>query len=138
MIRRPTRSTRTDTLFPYTTLFRSNNPDPTKTVGWGDQSWEEMFYVAIRYRWIDETSAHPVNYDEALNKQRMFTMMDDNIDGKLQKSELKGRLGSMIGGYFAAIDKNGDGELDKTEMAAAQSMMQGQRRRAPAATAAAG
>src|SRR3546814_14767092 len=24
MIRRPTRSTRTDTLFPYTTLFRSN------------------------------------------------------------------------------------------------------------------
>src|SRR3546814_20224527 len=25
MIRRPTRSTRTDTLFPYTTLFRSSN-----------------------------------------------------------------------------------------------------------------
>src|SRR3546814_6207290 len=29
MIRRPPRSTRTDTLFPYTTLFRSL-PDPTK------------------------------------------------------------------------------------------------------------
>src|SRR3546814_17018691 len=28
MIRRPTRSTRTDTLFPYTTLFRST-PHPT-------------------------------------------------------------------------------------------------------------
>src|SRR3546814_5130985 len=27
MIRRPPRSTRTDTLFPYTTLFRSRNPD---------------------------------------------------------------------------------------------------------------
>src|SRR3546814_16373835 len=26
MIRRPPRSTRTDTLFPYTTLFRSNRP----------------------------------------------------------------------------------------------------------------
>src|SRR3546814_1759561 len=26
MIRRPPRSTRTDTLFPYTTLFRSKNP----------------------------------------------------------------------------------------------------------------
>src|SRR3546814_2558960 len=26
MIRRPPRSTRTDTLFPYTTLFRSNQP----------------------------------------------------------------------------------------------------------------
>src|SRR3546814_6920320 len=27
MIRRPPRSTRTDTLFPYTTLFRSTGPD---------------------------------------------------------------------------------------------------------------
>src|SRR3546814_11156661 len=27
MIRRPPRSTRTDTLFPYTTLFRSAHPD---------------------------------------------------------------------------------------------------------------
>src|SRR3546814_17565981 len=29
MIRRPPRSTRTDTLFPYTTLFRSNGARPT-------------------------------------------------------------------------------------------------------------
>src|SRR3546814_4734435 len=28
MIRRPPRSTRTDTLFPYTTLFRSESEDP--------------------------------------------------------------------------------------------------------------
>src|SRR3546814_11640152 len=28
MIRRPPRSTRTDTLFPYTTLFRSHRPAP--------------------------------------------------------------------------------------------------------------
>src|SRR3546814_5677539 len=28
MIRRPPRSTRTDTLFPYTTLFRSGRPHP--------------------------------------------------------------------------------------------------------------
>src|SRR3546814_3615116 len=28
MIRRPPRSTRTDTLFPYTTLFRSWEPEP--------------------------------------------------------------------------------------------------------------
>src|SRR3546814_17609294 len=34
MIRRPPRSTRTDTLFPYTTLFRS--PEPAQ--GGGDQS----------------------------------------------------------------------------------------------------
>src|SRR3546814_1110857 len=31
MIRRPPRSTRTDTLFPYTTLFRSPEPDRPQT-----------------------------------------------------------------------------------------------------------
>src|SRR3546814_20506458 len=30
MIRRPPRSTRTDTLFPYTTLFRSVSPGPPR------------------------------------------------------------------------------------------------------------
>src|SRR3546814_6773432 len=33
MIRRPTRSTRTDTLFPYTTLFRSLVRDPSAKAG---------------------------------------------------------------------------------------------------------
>src|SRR3546814_19116915 len=32
MIRRPPRSTRTDTLFPYTTLFRSSRPRPDPEV----------------------------------------------------------------------------------------------------------
>src|SRR3546814_14723000 len=32
MIRRPPRSTRTDTLFPYTTLFRSMDEGPTWTI----------------------------------------------------------------------------------------------------------
>src|SRR3546814_3968712 len=41
MIRRPPRSTRTDTLFPYTTLFRSipfGAPNGNGT-GWTHQSW---------------------------------------------------------------------------------------------------
>src|SRR6056297_1947224 len=33
MIRRPPRSTRTDTLFPYTTLFRSRRPRPRRAGG---------------------------------------------------------------------------------------------------------
>src|SRR3546814_9497672 len=35
MIRRPPRSTRTDTLFPYTTLFRSRRPGPGRRVADG-------------------------------------------------------------------------------------------------------
>src|SRR3546814_13288212 len=34
MIRQPPRSTRTDTLFPYTTLFRSARFDPRETDAW--------------------------------------------------------------------------------------------------------
>src|SRR3546814_3877752 len=39
MIRRPPRSTRTDTLFPYTTLFRS---PPRKRKHMGSLGWGEM------------------------------------------------------------------------------------------------
>src|SRR3546814_7352276 len=41
MLRRPPRSTRTDTLFPYTTLFRSDAPiDPEATGAFG-VSWRD-------------------------------------------------------------------------------------------------
>src|SRR4029079_11858509 len=52
------------------------NPDPKRTVPWGDQSFDEMLYTALRYRWVDETSSKPVNYDQALNASRMFGMLD--------------------------------------------------------------
>ncbi|HZZ67544.1 MAG TPA: hypothetical protein VFE18_05170, partial [Phenylobacterium sp.] len=121
------------------------NPDPNKTVVWGDQSWEEMFYMAVRYRWLDETSTKLVSYDQELDKDRMLGMLDSNIDGKIEKAELRGRMGEMIGKYFDQLDTNHDGALDKTELAAMQKMMGAQRRRqadaakpaAPAAPAAA-
>ncbi|MDB5442138.1 MAG: hypothetical protein JWP73_514 [Phenylobacterium sp.] len=120
-----------------------NNPDSTKTIVWGDQSWEEMLYTAVRYRWVDETSDHMLPaYDEELNKDRMFGMLDDNLDGKIQKAELKGQMGDMLLKYFDVLDKNHDGALDHAEMLEAQKMMGPMRRRqqaqehpaAPAAT----
>src|SRR3546814_11913659 len=58
MIRRPPRSTRTDTLFPYTTLFRSASPAgrsaPPCPRGWGpsgrscDASLQESFSFGAR------------------------------------------------------------------------------------------
>src|SRR3546814_13484720 len=41
IIRRPTRSTRTDTLFPYTTLFRYSQPSPEKASGNGNGDEED-------------------------------------------------------------------------------------------------
>jgi len=99
-----------------------SNPDPSKQVVWGDQSWEEMFYTALRYRWTDETSKHLVNYDEALNSDRVMVMLDSNIDGKISKAELKGQIGEQIAKYWDVLDKNHDGFIDKDELAAMQKM----------------
>ena len=34
-----------------------NNPDPTKTVGWGDQTFNEMFFASYRYTYPDAKPA---------------------------------------------------------------------------------
>jgi mono/diheme cytochrome c family protein len=91
------------------------NPDPSATVVWGDQSFEEMFFTKIRYRWVDETSANQTNYQKLINETRMFGMLDDNVDGKLQKTELRGPLEAQSA-RFDSFDANKDGGLDKTEI----------------------
>src|SRR3546814_6192885 len=57
MIRRPPRATRTDTLFPYTTLFRSSSPQIAETVPHGLKkylgrvgylSWAALQYAKFR------------------------------------------------------------------------------------------
>ena len=92
------------------------NPDPSKEVVWGDQSFEEMFYTQLRYRWIGETAAKQTNYDDDLLKTRLIGMMDVDFDGKIQKSELRGPLGDAIRPYFAQLDLNKDGGLDAKEL----------------------
>jgi hypothetical protein len=108
------------------------NPDPNKEIVWGDQSFEEMFYTSLRYRWADESVAHPTKYDDELNKTRLIGMLDDNLDDKVQMSELRGRFKDMIGNpmAFGMVDKNKDGGIDMDEFNAAMSMM---RKPAPAA-----
>jgi hypothetical protein len=113
-----------------------SNPDPKINVTWGEQSFQEMLFTSLSYRWADETAQHRVNFDGEMNANRLMGMMDDNIDGKIEKAELKGRIGEQLLKYFDVLDKNHDGALDKSELAAAQSMMGG-RRSAAAAPAAA-
>src|SRR3546814_11109633 len=48
MIRRPPRSTRTDTLFPYTTLFRSGDPSPILARGGTAMSGGYVYILANR------------------------------------------------------------------------------------------
>jgi hypothetical protein len=106
-----------------------HNPDPKIEVTWGEQSWQEMLFTSVRYRWVDETAKHRVNYEAEINENRLMGMLDDNLDGKIQKAELKGRMGEMLGKYFDVLDKDHDGSLDKAELAEAQKMMGGMRGR---------
>src|SRR3546814_3787421 len=56
MIRRPQRSTRTDTLFPYTTLFRSHPPDAVDVAVLAQRKAGRDFQVAA----LEDHHAGPV------------------------------------------------------------------------------
>ena len=102
-----------------------SNPNPNKEVVWGDQSFEEMFFTQLRYRWVDETAAKQTNYDEDMMKTRLIGMMDRNLDGKIQKSELVGDVGDAIRPFFEKADANHDGGIDAKEFEPIMKMMGG-------------
>ncbi len=95
------------------------NPDAKRTVPWGEQSFDEMLYTALSYRWMDETVEKPTDNDKALLASRTLGMFDDNLDNKIELAELKGATGALLKLRFTMLDRNGDGALDATELAAA-------------------
>jgi hypothetical protein len=105
------------------------NPDPTKTVVWGDQSWEEMHYTSIYYQWSDETVAKPADATPEMRNWRLMGMLDANLDEKVQRSEVRGLVANMIGSRFDQLDANKDGVLDMSELKAMTAMMPGARNR---------
>lgn len=113
------------------------NPNPAETVVWGDQSFEEMFYTSLRYRWADETAKDQKNYDQLLQQTRLLGMLDDNLDEKVQMAELRGVFKERIGNplAFAMVDKNRDGGIDQAEFEAVTSQMRRPGAGAPSAAA---
>src|SRR3546814_10818521 len=79
MIRRPPRSTRTDTLFPYTTLFRSRSPD---------------FQCRKAGKGKDDGDDPETDYDGGLRPAKLFEMMVDRrhpeypLSGSLEEADL--------------------------------------------------
>jgi AhpC/TSA family len=102
------------------------NPDPTITVKWGEQSWEEMQYTAFGFGWNDETVANPKpEHMTALNASRSIGIMDANVDGKVARTEVRGRMGQMVTANFDKLDANKDGFLNEAELAAVTRMING-------------
>ena len=95
------------------------NPDPSLRITWGEQSHEEMLYTAIQYRWKDETAAEQrPEFERELGAMRMFGMLDDDLDGAIQRSELRGRPGRRLAQNFAALDTDSNDELSRDEYVA--------------------
>ncbi|MEQ1781452.1 MAG: hypothetical protein ABMA14_08835 [Hyphomonadaceae bacterium] len=117
-------------------LYFDNTKERTNAdseVVWGDQSFEEMLFTAIQFRWKDETAKAPRDDLQAiLDQSIMLTMADDNRDGKLQEAELriKGSEEEGVAGLhkafkanFAAIDADKDGGLSMQELGVALKQM---------------
>ena len=94
------------------------NPDPSIDVTWGEQSWQEMMYFRVNYRWADETVSNIRNdLQGKLMESRMIGALDTNADGKVQIDEFTGTM-SSVRARFKDLDTNGDGGLDKAELEA--------------------
>ncbi len=92
-----------------------SNPDPTKRVTWGDQTWEEMmigFYVEVYPK--DEVPVEPSGGRAfgGLDPDKIFASLDANSDGKLTSDELPDQLANRVG----LADVNGDGGISKEEL----------------------
>src|SRR3546814_3855937 len=72
MIRRPPRSTRTDTLFPYTTLFRS---------------WLPSISMEVFWRKIISTHAHREGFTHQPRALKQFRLARIACNSALERSE---------------------------------------------------
>ncbi len=106
------------------------NPDPTQTVTWGDQTWEEMavaFFEVARPRGAAESTKRttaPNTTELALLLeqkaakieayiQRVFAELDANNDGQIKKTEADIVVRHM---HFDLWDLNGDNVASREEV----------------------
>jgi peroxiredoxin len=92
------------------------NPDPTKTVRWGDQSWEEMmlgFFDVILPR-DDQRKGITKPVDTGLDLVGLFDAADGDHNSGLDETEASSN--KLLKQHFAAVDQNGDGLLQIGEI----------------------
>ena len=75
-----------------------------------------MQYTELAVTWNDETAKNPKpEYMMEFSRARMIGKLDSNIDGKIAKSELRGRIGALVLADFDKYDADKDGFLSETE-----------------------
>src|SRR3546814_15039489 len=107
MIRRPPRSTRTDTLFPYTTLFRSSSALPRRVAA--DAQAGDVAHIKGRQSLLPRHQ-HPSDNPTALvvenhgqqsieraRGRNIFQLKRINEIGRLQADDAKGQGARLFG-----------------------------------------
>jgi hypothetical protein len=106
------------------------NPDPTKTVRWGPQTYDEMMLGYVEYYLVNEDPAHPEELPagstpgrrrgpggaagaggRGLSFESLLTQFDANKDGKIEKKEVPENLHRQ----FDRLDRSKDGVLTKDD-----------------------
>jgi len=94
-----------------------SNPNPAKTVRWGDQTWDEMmigyFDLAIRRDPNNPDAASKL--ETAARANLVASTFDRNEDGKITKEELPARYHPILD----SLDKTKKGYLTVEELAEA-------------------
>lgn len=109
----------------------ADNPEnpyqPPQQIRWGRQSNDEMGSVTLLVVAADEsqrpdlgvalrahfTSSIADRFTKGKGTEQMLLQLDENRDGKLQKSEAPERLKGRV---FEMLDQDSDGALDSTEL----------------------
>src|SRR3546814_6044806 len=95
MIRRPPRSTRTDTLFPYTTLFRSASGDPVRN---------PKRVIMLRSQALGRIcSSNPQECISRSADQRRKTEENRDAPGRIRSEEHTSELQSLMRNSYAVF-----------------------------------
>lgn len=93
------------------------NPDPARTVRWGQQTTDEMMLGYFEYVLVDEDPARPEVLPDAVAQRLDFDSLrkrfDRDGDGTIERAEVAARLHPQ----FDRLDRNGDGRLTRDEFA---------------------
>ena len=105
----------------HTTVYDNSaqnlgNPDPSKLVRWGLQSWDEMLYGAFSYVWVDETLDRPTHNGRLIDAYQTVGYLDQDMDGRAEWDELPPPMKRRMAEDFERGDADGDRALTALEL----------------------
>ncbi len=93
----------------------TSNPDPSKSVRFGEQTWQEMLYGGVSFRFLNKED--DVREIDTAQYVTGITMgyMDLNMDGKVVLDEMPERARQGLAMAFVLLDKDKSGGLEFEE-----------------------